>query len=115
LEPDTVSTGVGKVYKIKTLFLRAILSLLSEIKSSRLRFPLNPKKSRFGVFMQIKLNGKTLTSTSHTLMELVEEQGFHPEHLIAEVNLEIIKQKEWKSFPIKDGDTIELLSFVEGG
>ncbi|SDU56840.1 sulfur carrier protein ThiS [Desulfobacula phenolica] len=65
--------------------------------------------------MEINLNGKKLTSNSLTLMDLVLEQGFKPESLIAEVNFEVIRQETWKHVSLSDGDTIELLSFVGGG
>jgi thiamine biosynthesis protein ThiS len=65
--------------------------------------------------MEINLNGKKLTSNSKTLMDLVLEQGFDPDSLIAEVNFEVIRQETWKHVSIKEGDTIELLSFVGGG
>ncbi|CCK78231.1 sulfur carrier protein ThiS [Desulfobacula toluolica] len=65
--------------------------------------------------MEINLNGKKLTSNSLTLMDLVLEQGFKPESLIAEVNFEVVRQETWKHVSLSDGDTIELLSFVGGG
>lgn len=65
--------------------------------------------------MKINLNGEKIQSQSKTLMALVLEKGFDPESLIAEVNFEVIKQEIWKDIFIKDGDNIELLSFVGGG
>ena len=65
--------------------------------------------------MKINLNGKNVGSKSQTLMDLVLEQGFDPASLIAEVNFEVIKQERWQNISIKDGDNIELLSFVGGG
>lgn len=65
--------------------------------------------------MQITLNGKKSECQGRTLMDLVLEQGLAPDALIAEVNLEVIRQEAWKTVVIKDGDNIELLSFVGGG
>jgi len=65
--------------------------------------------------MKINLNGKKMESESQTLMDLVLEKGFEPNSLIAEVNFEVIRQETWKDVSIKDGDNIELLSFVGGG
>jgi sulfur carrier protein len=65
--------------------------------------------------MKINLNGEKLESQSGTLMALVLEQGFDPGSLIAEVNFEVIMQENWKDVFIKEGDNIELLSFVGGG
>ena len=65
--------------------------------------------------MKINLNGKIVESESKTLMDLVQEQGFDPAVLVAEVNLEVIRQDIWQEFSVNEGDTIELLSFVGGG
>ncbi len=65
--------------------------------------------------MQINLNGKNIESGCKTLMGLVSEQGLDTKALIAELNFELIKQTAWKDTLIKEGDTVELLSFVGGG
>ena len=65
--------------------------------------------------MKIDLNGKKVKSESKTLMDLVIEKCLDPNSLIAEVNFEMIRQDTWKDVSIKDGDNIELLSFVGGG
>lgn len=65
--------------------------------------------------MKINLNGKIVESKSRTLMDLVLETGIDPDSLIAEVNLNVISQDIWQDISIKEGDTIELLSFVGGG
>ena len=65
--------------------------------------------------MNINLNGKTIESQSSTLKDLVRENGLNPGALVAEVNLEVIRQEDWETFQIKDGDSIELLNFVGGG
>lgn len=48
-------------------------------------------------------------------MDLVIEQQLDTMSLVAELNFKIIKQAEWNDTLIKEGDTIELLSFVGGG
>ncbi|MBU1342089.1 MAG: sulfur carrier protein ThiS [Proteobacteria bacterium] len=65
--------------------------------------------------MNIRLNGKQVASKSRTLMDLVLEKGFDPDALIAEVNFKVIRQEIWKEVAIREGDIIELLSFVGGG
>ncbi|MFH2057459.1 MAG: sulfur carrier protein ThiS [Pseudomonadota bacterium] len=69
----------------------------------------------FGGFMEISLNGKKIISNSTTLLRLISETGFDTQSLIAEVNFEVIKEENWSDTTIKDGDQIELLSFVGGG
>ncbi|MCD4676183.1 MAG: sulfur carrier protein ThiS [Desulfobacula sp.] len=65
--------------------------------------------------MKINLNGQEVESKSKTLMDLVLEQGFDLTSLIVEVNFEVIRQETWQDVPIKEGDNVELLSFVGGG
>ncbi len=65
--------------------------------------------------MQINLNGENVESKCPTLMEFIVEQGFNLNALIAEVNFEVVKQESWKDINLKEGDNIELLSFVGGG
>ena len=65
--------------------------------------------------MEIKLNGKCVESSSHTLMDLVLEKGFDPEAVVAEVNFRVICQNSWKDLDLNPGDSIEILNFVGGG
>ena len=65
--------------------------------------------------MQISLNGKTITTGKTTLADLIQETGFDTRALIAEHNLHVISQKDWDSTALKEGDQVELLSFVGGG
>ncbi|MFO7913276.1 MAG: sulfur carrier protein ThiS [Desulfotignum sp.] len=65
--------------------------------------------------MKIRLNGKTIECRSARLMELVLEMGLVPSSVVAEVNLAVVAQEKWESTRIKNGDEIELLSFVGGG
>ena len=65
--------------------------------------------------MKISLNGNVIETQTATLATLLVEKEYNPDALVAEVNLEVIRQEFWKSFKIKDGDVIELLNFVGGG
>lgn len=65
--------------------------------------------------MQINLNGTPLETHSLTLMDLVIAQGNDPASLIVEYNSKVVRQDTWGEISIKEGDTIELLSFVGGG
>jgi len=46
--------------------------------------------------MNIKLNGKIIESKNVSLMGLILEKGFDPMSLVAEVNLEVIRQESWE-------------------
>ena len=66
--------------------------------------------------MKIILNGqeKQLTTTQ-SLNQLIEQFGKQSNRVIAEVNGEIVKSQQWGSTSLKDGDKVELVSFVGGG
>ncbi|NOU35946.1 MAG: sulfur carrier protein ThiS [Kiritimatiellaceae bacterium] len=50
-----------------------------------------------------------------TVPALLAELGATPEHTAATVNGELVFSKDWKSFKLNDGDTVEVLTFVGGG
>ena len=66
--------------------------------------------------MNITLNGQTkeLSCTSN-LRVIVEQFCKHKTPVVAELNGEIIKDPSWEETIVKEGDTIELVSFVGGG
>ena len=66
--------------------------------------------------MEITLNGTTkVLSTQLTLLELIQDHLPNHQRVIAEVNGEIVKNPRWNEIHIKEGDAIELVSFVGGG
>lgn len=66
--------------------------------------------------MRIKLNGQEKEFVNNqTLREIIGQIGQQNPRIIAEVNGEIIKGSRWNSTQIKDGDAIELVTFVGGG
>ncbi|MCI5131392.1 MAG: sulfur carrier protein ThiS [Candidatus Electrothrix sp. EH2] len=65
--------------------------------------------------MYIILNGEQTAISSRTLLAMVQEKGFDPDSVIAEVNLQLIKKNDWEQTTLAEGDTVELLSFVGGG
>ncbi|MBI9020172.1 MAG: sulfur carrier protein ThiS [Verrucomicrobia bacterium] len=50
-----------------------------------------------------------------TIGALLAELGAKPEHSALTVNRDIVFSKDWKSFKLNDGDTVEVLTFVGGG
>jgi len=50
-----------------------------------------------------------------TVAALLDEMGANPEHSAVTVNGEIVFSKDWKTTPLNDGDTVEVLTFVGGG
>ncbi len=67
------------------------------------------------ISLNINLNGKKILTNHSTLLALILETGFERQSLVAELNLEVIKEELWSDTNLKDGDQVELLSFVGGG
>tara|TARA_B100001059_G_scaffold166858_1_gene166441 strand:+ start:473 stop:667 length:195 start_codon:yes stop_codon:yes gene_type:complete len=64
--------------------------------------------------MNITLNGELLDITSHTLLEILKEYGAVAPYAVA-VNCIFIPKSQHNGFVINEGDSIELLSPIQGG
>lgn len=66
--------------------------------------------------MEIYLNGKTTVLQAEcSLLNLIEELGFTPEAVIAELNRDIVPSTQFATTLLRQGDRLELLHFVGGG
>ena len=66
--------------------------------------------------MKITINGKEQQFVSvSNLGQIIENFCKQNNRVIAEVNGEIVKSKQWEKTPLNDGDKVELVSFVGGG
>ena len=63
----------------------------------------------------VKINGEAKEIAGKNLLEYLIENGFNPDHLVVEHNLEIIQKEQFGSVTIQDEDVIEVLRFVGGG
>ena len=63
----------------------------------------------------VKINGEAKEIDGKNLLEYLIENGFNPDHLVVERNLEIIQKEQLGSVTIQDEDVIEVLRFVGGG
>ncbi len=63
------------------------------------------------------MNGKEYSTDKDTLTieSLLNELGIIPERVAVEVNLSVIKKKDYKDHFLKDGDRVEIVNFVGGG
>ncbi|MDQ1263808.1 MAG: sulfur carrier protein [Campylobacterota bacterium] len=50
-----------------------------------------------------------------TIEAILKELDLSTRVMAAAVNMQIVKQNEWESYVLKDGDKLELLDFVGGG
>ena len=66
--------------------------------------------------MQIIVNGENRSFIEEiTLEELLKELELDGKVMAAAVNMNIVKQNEWSTYTLCDGDKLELLDFVGGG
>ena len=66
--------------------------------------------------MKITLNGQAKEfSHAQSMQHIIEQFCKQHNRVIAELNGEIIKHPSWPSITLKDGDVVELVSFVGGG
>ncbi len=66
--------------------------------------------------MHLTINGQSKNiDGAGTIAELVGRFCSNTKAIITEVNGTIIPKTDWQKTPLKDGDTVELVSFVGGG
>lgn len=65
--------------------------------------------------MKLMVNGQDKQFDGLSLQTLIESVSKNPDHVIAELNSGIVKKDRWKQTQLKDGDRIELVTFVGGG
>ncbi len=66
--------------------------------------------------MKIMINGDTKEFNKETtIAELLTKLSLNGKVMAAAVNMEIVKQDNWGSYQLKNGDKLELLDFVGGG
>ena len=66
--------------------------------------------------MKLMINGEIKEfKDEKTLYDVLKALNIEDKVMAAALNMEIVKQAEWKSRALKDGDRLELLDFVGGG
>ena len=62
------------------------------------------------------LNGKKyLTSSSLTILDLIDYFGYNKSLLVVEYNQFVCSKMEWNKILIQDNDKIEIVTIVGGG
>jgi sulfur carrier protein len=68
------------------------------------------------VAVHVTINGEQkVVPEALTVRTLLEHLGVRGERVAVEVNLEVVKRATHSTHAIKDGDAIEIVSFVGGG
>lgn len=65
--------------------------------------------------MKIRLNGEWKESETLTLTELIHSYDLQKEHVVMEVDGEIIDREKWDAFQLRENMHIEMVQFVGGG
>ncbi len=67
--------------------------------------------------MELIVNGekKTFNKESMTITELVKELGIKVPNYAVAVGMEVIPKSEYETYKLKDGDKVEIVTFVGGG
>ena len=63
----------------------------------------------------IRINGRDEQEKACSIAELVADRRLDTASLIIEWNGRIIKQNDWAEVILRQGDVLEMLSFVGGG
>lgn len=66
--------------------------------------------------IQLFVNGETQEfEKDATVTNLLEKLGTSPERVAIELNLQVLDKQEYARTLLKDGDRLEIISFVGGG
>ena len=63
----------------------------------------------------VRINGEKVNAAGKTLASYLEENGYKRERIAVECNEEIVPKSEYDNTILKDGDVLEVVSFVGGG
>ena len=63
----------------------------------------------------LKINGKDTDAIGQTLSEYLQAANYDPRTIVVEINEEIIEKTKYDDTILKDGDVVEIISFMGGG
>ena len=63
----------------------------------------------------LTINGEKVDAAGKSLAAYLKEAGFDAKRVAVELNLEIISLKDFEKTILKDGDSLEIVQFVQGG
>ncbi|MDA8169091.1 MAG: sulfur carrier protein ThiS [Nitrospiraceae bacterium] len=65
--------------------------------------------------IRLRVNGEAVESGAASVQGLLAELGIESGRVAVEVNMEIVKKKDYAGFLLKEGDVVEIVNFVGGG
>lgn len=63
----------------------------------------------------VKINGQDYDNAGSSVAEFLERENYNVKHIVVEYNLEIIPKEQYEQTILKDGDEVEIVSFMGGG
>jgi sulfur carrier protein len=63
----------------------------------------------------LTINGEKFDAAGKSLAAYLQEAGFDAKRVAVELNLEIVPLKDFEKTILKDGDSLEIVRFVQGG
>ncbi|MBQ9948553.1 MAG: sulfur carrier protein ThiS [Oscillospiraceae bacterium] len=63
----------------------------------------------------VKINGAELKVAGRTVAEYLAESGYDTKRVAVELNGDILPKAQYDSTVLRDGDSVEVVSFVGGG
>lgn len=66
--------------------------------------------------MRITLNGESQEVTPNlSVAGLLEQLALQPDRVAVEINLTILERSKFSTWTLKEGDRVEIISFIGGG
>ena len=65
--------------------------------------------------MMVTINGVATDAAGKTVAEYIASSNYDPQVIAVELNEDIVSKKDYDTTVLKDGDTLEVVSFVGGG
>ena len=63
----------------------------------------------------VKINGEELNIAGKTVAEYLRATNYDPKRIAVERNGDIVPKAQYSETVLKDGDSVEVVSFVGGG
>ena len=63
----------------------------------------------------VTINGEQKDAAGKSVLNFLKEDGYRPENVVVERNLEILERERLGSIILEEGDTVEILRCVGGG
>ncbi|HCA05348.1 MAG TPA: thiamine biosynthesis protein ThiS [Ruminococcaceae bacterium] len=63
----------------------------------------------------VTVNGSPVNIDGQTVEQFIKSSDFNPLFIAVELNEDIVPKTEYSSIILKDGDVLEVVSFVGGG